>query len=280
MMLGVRAHDFGKLPVEQLAQKIHEKGLSCIQLALPKAIAGFDNDIGRLNPGLAWRIRETFHKYNIQIAVLGCYINPVHPDPEERRQQLNRFKEYIRFARDFGCSIIGTETGSLNRDFSFNPENHGDEAFKTLVQSVTELVEEAEKFGVFVGIEGVRNFIIHSPQRMKHLIDAIGSNHLQVIFDPVNYLSLQNYKNQDQIIKDAFNLFGDRIQILHAKDFIVENDTLKGVRIGSGILNYELLIKLLKIQKPYVNILMEEAVVEDMDKNIQFIKNVYKHTTL
>jgi sugar phosphate isomerase/epimerase len=56
------------------------------------------------------------------------------------------------FARDFGCSVVGTETGSLNSDFSFHPGNRGEEAFQVVVAGVRELVEEAERFGVFAGI--------------------------------------------------------------------------------------------------------------------------------
>ena len=154
MRIGVRAHDFGKQPVEDLARKISQMGYDCIQLALSKAIYGMDFSLGKLNPGMAWRIGKTFEKYGIQIAVLGCYINPVHPDKTERRHQIEQFKEHLRFARDFGCGIVATETGSLNGDFSFHPDNHGEKALYDLVESIKEMTEEAERFGVITAIEG------------------------------------------------------------------------------------------------------------------------------
>ena len=120
MRLGVRAHDFGKLPVEELAGRIASKGFSCVQLAPPKAIAGFDTDLGRLSPGFACHVKEAFQRQHLQIAVLGCYINLADPDAGQRQRQLARFKEYLRHARDFGCSVVGTETGSVNPDFSRN----------------------------------------------------------------------------------------------------------------------------------------------------------------
>ena len=54
MRIGIRAHDFGKLPAEELARRIAAKGLTCVQLAVSKAIAGLDLSRGALNPGLAW----------------------------------------------------------------------------------------------------------------------------------------------------------------------------------------------------------------------------------
>src|SRR4030042_2601376 len=142
MNLGVRAHDFGKNDVEVLAKKISEKGFKSIQLALNKAIAGIDNLDGILSPGLAAYIRDTFNKNNINIAVLGCYINPIHPDREERKKSINRFKEHIRYARDFGCSIIGTETGSINADCSYNPDTYTKDVFNNFINVIVKLVQK------------------------------------------------------------------------------------------------------------------------------------------
>ncbi len=47
----------------------------------------------------------------------------IHPDCHVRRKELERFKEHIRFARDFGCSIVGTETGNVNPDIVYTEEN-------------------------------------------------------------------------------------------------------------------------------------------------------------
>ena len=50
MRLGARAHDFGKLPVEELAQRISQKRFRSVQLALSKAVYGLDAGLERLNP--------------------------------------------------------------------------------------------------------------------------------------------------------------------------------------------------------------------------------------
>lgn len=275
MRLGVRAHDFGKLPVGELAGRIASQGFCCVQLAPPKAIAGFDTESGRLSPGFACHVKEAFQREGIQIAVLGCYINPVDPDLVQRRRQLERFKEYLRYARDFGCSVVGTETGSLKSDFSFHPGNHGEGAFQTLLGSVSELVREAERFGVCAGIEGVERYVISDSRRMKRLIDGIGSNNLQVIFDPVNLLSAENHQRQDDIIKEAFELFGDRIAVLHAKDFVVEAGGLRSVLAGRGRLNFGLVADLIKARKPGLNVLMEDTDPATVGEGVRFLRSVF-----
>lgn len=275
MILGGRAHDFGKLPVEELAVKASKHGYSYIQLALAKAAAGIDTSLGKLSPGMGNYIRDTFKKENVNIAVLGCYINPIHPDVEERRKHLERFKEHIRFARDFGCSIIGTETGSLKVSGLADYDNESEEAFETLIQSLRELVKEAEKFGVIVAIEGGKNETVTTPQRMRRVLDLIPSNNLQVIYDPTNYLSIDNWKEQDQIIKDAFELFGDRMVAFHSKDFVIENDKICTVPAGTGNLNYELILKLLKEKKPYIYILIEDIKEMYMEESMRLITEIY-----
>jgi len=275
MILGVRAHDFGKLPVEELALKVSRQGYSYIQLALAKAIDGIDSSLGKLSPGMAKYIKDILKKENVQIAVLGCYINPIHPNIDERKKQINRFKEHIRFARDFGCSIVGTETGSLKVDDSSDYDNESKSAFETLIYSLREIVKEAERFGVIVGIEGGKNEVVSTPQRMRKILNLIPSNNLQVIYDPTNYLSACNFIDQDEIIKEAFKLFGDRMVVLHAKDFVIENGEIIIVAAGKGDLNYELILKLIKERKPYIYILLEDIKEEDMDGSMRFITEIY-----
>lgn len=273
MRLGVRAHDFGKLPVGELAERIAAKGFCCAQLAPTKAIAGFDTDAGRLSPGFAWQVAREFERRGIQVAVLGCYINLADPDAGRRAVQLERFKEYVRHARDFGCSVVGTETGSLNPDYSFHPGNRGEAAFQAVLSAVRELVREAEKFGVFVGIEGVERYVVSDVRRIRRLLDEVDSGNLRIIFDPVNLLSIENHEHQNDIIREAFELWGERMAIIHAKDFVVEGDRLRSVPSGQGRLNHELLMRLVQTQKPEISILMEETDADSVDAGRRFLNS-------
>lgn len=278
MRIGVRAHDFGKLPAEELAGRIAAKGLSCVQLAPSKAIEGLDLHPGDLNPGLAFHIGQAFHRHGLQIAVLGCYINPIHPDPDTRKVLLDFFKEHLRFARDFGCGLVALETGSMNADYSFHPDNHGEEAFELSLAGIASLAEEAEKWGVMVGIEGVATHVVSTPARMRRILDTIGSSHLQVVFDPVNLMSADNYRSQDAIIQQAFDLYGDRIVVVHAKDFTVRDKEFSAVRTGMGCLNHDLLLGLLRKRKPHINVLLEEVGENTVADCIRFLHKADSRT--
>lgn len=76
------------------------------------------------------------------------------------------------------------------------------------------------------------------------------------------------------MISEAFNLFGDRINIIHAKDFIIEDGVKKGVPIGKGILDYPFLLKFVKQQKPGIEILIEDAKPESMEDSRKYIEDL------
>lgn len=47
----------------------------------------------------------------------------------------------------------------------------------------------------------------------------------------------------------GFELFGDRIAVIHAKDFVIENGEVKTTVPGKGLLNYPVLLKKIKEKK-------------------------------
>jgi L-ribulose-5-phosphate 3-epimerase len=272
--IGVRAHDFGCLPAGELAAKIAASHMVCAQLALGKAIAGFNLKPGVLNPGFAFDIGKAFREQGVQIAVLGCYVNPIHPDLAIRKSLLELFKEHLRYARDFGNGLVALETGSVNADYSPHPDNHGEAAFQQSLASIAELVADAERFDVSVGIEAVASHTVSTPQKMKRMLDSVASNNLQVVFDPVNLLSLENYREQERVINESLELFGDRIAVIHAKDFIVENGQFKSLSAGLGKLRHDLVMKFAVTQKPGISILLEDTNVQAAEESRRFFRQV------
>lgn len=83
MRIGVRGHDVGRYNLEDLAFYMEEAGIRNVQLALKKSIIEFKVTKETLTPGLARHIKETFAKHNVNVSLLGCYINMSHPNDEE-----------------------------------------------------------------------------------------------------------------------------------------------------------------------------------------------------
>ena len=60
------------------------------------------------------------------------------------------------------------------------------------------------------------------------------------------------------MINDIFSLLGDKICVLHAKDFTVENGEFKMVKPGEGMLNYKLIFEKMKEYNLDIPVICEE----------------------
>jgi sugar phosphate isomerase/epimerase len=261
IQIGLRAHDYGKLPPEQLADTIAAYHPESIQLALAKALVPAPSP-GSLSPGYARRIRKIFEVRNISIAVLGCYINPIHPDPGEREKSLRSFEEHLRFARDFDCALVGTETGSLNANCSFHPDTEKEETFDDFCKSVERLINCAEKCGSMVAIEPVAyQHTISSIEKMDRLLRRFPSPALGVIWDPVNLMPITGLEeSQESFFTRCLECWGDKIAAIHAKDFRMEGGRKKGdLPAGTGDLDWPVLLRLLQKRKDCIDILLENT---------------------
>ncbi len=276
MRIGVRGHDMERVPFEELVSNIKKKGFDCTQLALPKAIYEFNVSEEAMTPGMALYIKQVFAENKVDVAVLGCYHNLANPNKEQLRETMELYKTHIRFASLLGCGVVGTETGAVNERYKYEPANHSEEALQIFINNLREVVGYAEKMGVIMCIEPVWGHIVYNIKRARQVLDAINSPNLQIIFDPVNVISIENYEKQDEIITEAFTLLRKEIAVIHAKDFIVEDGQVKSVISGRGMLNYDLLMKLIKEHKPHIHVLLENTKPENVFEAKEFVERKYE----
>ncbi|MFC5450333.1 sugar phosphate isomerase/epimerase family protein [Paenibacillus aestuarii] len=274
MRLGTLAHTVGHLPLQQLTAKLSGRGIDFVQLALSKAISDIDTSLGKLSPGLANYIGEQFDRAGVRIGVLGCYINPVHPDAQQRRYEIDRFKEHLRYARDFGTSIVATETGDLLTYAAQDRERYEEIGWAVLKQTVEELAEEAERWGVHIGLEPVFTHTLSSTSKMVRILEEVPSSNLGVVFDPINLLPPQAIETQGAFLDEAFAAFGDRIILAHLKDVTVENDKLLSVRSGTGIFHTESFLRKLKQHKPGIDVSLEQLADDTIESTIQYVRQL------
>jgi len=260
---GIRAHDIEANDIHTLFSKIHDLGIECIQLALMRSFPDLIKGTGVFNPGLANEIKKQLVKNQIRVAVLGCYINPVASDESVRRAQLELFKEHIKFAKYIGADMIGTETGS----FGTIEENRSEKVYQILLEGLRELVDYAEKLGVMIGIEPHAMYPIYDSRTAKRMLDDLNSPNVSIILDPVNILDQNNYKNQNEVMKEAFELLGDKIAVIHLKDLVFDENGNKIEKFAcEGILETKTLLMLLKQHKPYIDVMLETVTAEHLDR--------------
>lgn len=261
MKKGIRGHDVKAVGLNNISEKCVDNGIEYLQLVLEKSVQDFK--YGIFSKEYAKTLKNEL--CGVKLAVLGSYINPSNPDEEALRSDIAKFKEKIKYASVLSPIVVGTETGIYKEG-----ETDSEAAYQRVLATIKELTFEAEKYGVNVGVEMVGCFVINSPKKLKRLIEDIGSDNIKAIFDPVNIINIENYQNQDEIIKETFDLLGDRICTIHAKDFCVEKGVLKMVKPTEGLLNYRLIFEKLKENNLDIPIICEE--INDDDAKIAFEK--------
>lgn len=267
LQLGLRLHDGEKLPIEELLPLVRAKGFTCVHLALAKSMKEPPCTPSSLTPGYAGWLKRLFAKNELDIAVLGNYLNLAHPDPEVIKATQEKYYAHLRFASLLGCGMVGTETGAPNPEYKFCSECRSEEALNTFIRNLKPVVRCAEQMGVIMAIEPVAKHIVWNPRRCRRVLDEIGSPNLQVLFDPVNLLSMDNMDRADEVIAEAIELLGPDIAMVHLKDFLPEDagGQLKAAAPGTGGMDYTRVMRFLKAEKPYIYATLENTTPENAE---------------
>lgn len=265
MQIGIRLHDVNTdLPAEQQtmearAETAREEGFSCVHLAFSKVIPGVAFDDCALNEGLAMHTKRVFARQGLDVAVLGCYLNLAHPDPAKLAEIQSRYYGHIRVAALMGAGVVGTETGAPNAAYKMDANTHSSEALDTFVRGLAPVVECAEHYGVTIAIEPVWKHIVYDASRAVQVLDAIASRNLRIILDPVNLLYTGNIDRQEQVVSDAIDKLGDRVAVVHLKDFVREGDELRSITAGTGEMKYAPVLRFIKERKPFIQATLENT---------------------
>ncbi len=281
MQLGIRLHDVNdkeapeRRTLSARAEKAREEGFSCVHLALGKCIQGVRFDAAALDEGLAAYVRRVFRRNELDVAVLGCYLNLAHPDENTVREFQSRYYGNLRVASLAGIGMVGTETGAPNAEYKRDANTHSADALNTFMRNLEPVVECAEHYGVTMAIEPVVNHIVYNADRALEVIRGIGSRNLRIIFDPVNLLGPENVERRGQILGDAMDKLCDHIAMVHIKDYVNAGDKLISVAAGTGEMDYTEILRFLKGRKPFVQATLENTCNDNAVASRELIEKLY-----
>lgn len=282
LQVGIRLHDVNnngnpeEKTMQARAEKAKLEGFSCVHLAYQKVMGQVCFDDAALNEGLACYTKRVFQREGLDIAVLGCYLNLAHPDPEELAKIKSRYFGHLRVAALAGCSVVGTETGAPNAQYKLDANTHSKEALDTFIRNLSEVVERAEHWGVSMAIEPVWNHIVYNADRAVEVLKAVRSPNLRIILDPVNLLCMENADDREEIFQDAFEKLRDHIAVVHIKDFVRRDGKLVSVAAGTGEMRYENLLRMVKQSKPFVQATLENTTNENAVQARELIEGIYR----
>lgn len=216
-------------------------------------VAGTDlwfNPDSELPP--AERIRTSFQEYQATLAQVSCYTNLEVAPGAIRVRQMARLHELIEWTAAAGGRTVVSGCGHVNPDkaeevFSAHPDNWTPAAMDRLVESCAEAAEWAVNAGIVFAVESWVLLTLNSPKKIRELVDRVNNPAFGVLFDPVNLMNLDVHFTNGAMIQEAFDLLGDTIKIVHAKDTILIDSQftyfMSEAKVGEGRLDYEMLLR-------------------------------------
>ena len=245
MNIGIRLHDTAPGTLKERLAFARAQGFSCAHVALSKVLDDFAMEEApeKLTEEYALHVRKIFDESGLECAVLGCYLNLADPNPERRAQTQEIYKAHLRFAAKIGARVVGTETYANPESVFSDPAPRSEEAFQLLVDSLKPVVRCAEECGAILAVEPVWCHIISTPERAARMLEELPSKNLQIILDAVNLIAPEKADRAEDIIRNAVSLLGDRVRILHMKDYVITPEgEMDACACGLGSMRYEQLL--------------------------------------
>ncbi|MBS3180604.1 sugar phosphate isomerase/epimerase family protein [Leucobacter manosquensis] len=286
--------------LETTAKKIQDLGLNAVQLDLH--FKDIDLSSGQITKEKAKRVQDTFRDHDAPICAISGYTNIVHPDLDKRRSNVERLKEIIRSARDFGTPYVISESGTFNAEseWDHDPHNRSEDAYEQVRAVLTELAQEAWDHGATFLLETYVNNVVGSVRETSRVFNDINHPGLELLMDPTNYFDATNIDDQAGVLNEVFDTLGDRVRIAHAKDVkragsdksekhadIGDDDalashTFRGVgeielpAAGLGSLDYDLYVRRLSERNPNIPLIIEHLDESDVPRAKEFLREVLK----
>jgi len=150
----------------------------------------------------------------------------VHPDDGQRALGIRQLQAACRCASWLQAQTTYVRPGSLNPKGPWqpHPENTRLGTLLRLVDSLRQVVGAAEESGIPLAIEGASTSPLDTPERVRDVIEAVGSPALRFNADPVNFVrSLDELYDTTSLTHRLFDCCGRYTVCAHAKDITYDN---------------------------------------------------------
>jgi sugar phosphate isomerase/epimerase len=180
----------------------------------------------------------------LEVLGLNCYANLVHPT--ERAANVGWMRRALRFAAEQGVPWVNAMAGTREAGLSFwayHPENYAEATWADLLASVRALLHQ----DVRLTLEPYMLTPLATTERLRRLLDDVGSAQLALCLDPVNLIEPREYHRSAEVVAAMFRTLGDRVVAVHAKDHYLHRQKAT-VQIdervpGEGELPYDALLR-------------------------------------
>ncbi len=222
----------GRMSVAQWAQIGSAVGLDAIDLSTL-----FVHDS---SPAILANLRSDIETAGVSVAMVTSYQDFTHPDPAQRKRELDRSRETIRIAASLGAKYLHVTAGQAH------PQTPREAGIDWALFGLSQLIEFSRGSGVELVIENHSRPSVweyadfsQSPDIFLEIVRRTDELGLGVNFDTANATAFAD----DPAI--LLSKLVDRVVTVHTADTAVRG-ALKMVLLGTGIVPFLVLFRQLK----------------------------------
>jgi sugar phosphate isomerase/epimerase len=220
-------------------------------------------------------------KYDIIIAEVGAWCNPMATYPEERKRNIENCKNRLFVADEMGAKCCVNIAGNLgNRWDGHSDKNLTAEAFDLIVETTREIIDSVKPKRTFYTLEMMPWMYPVDEDSYFDLIKAIDREHFAAHIDIVNIIySPWRYYNTAAIIKNSFAKLGKYIKSVHVKDMIMFDDMpvhINEIIPGKGNFDHKCLVEEVRKLDENIPMMLEHlASKEEYIQAGEYIKSLF-----
>jgi sugar phosphate isomerase/epimerase len=221
-----------------------------------------------ITPELAAHVRQVFDEQSMPLLQLwGPYPCIISPDEEIRKSGVEGARDIVRLAKLMGVKESGVRPTSFNPrgDWFPHPDNYSQVAEDRLVQSLSEILETAEELDITLVLEVHVTTTLHSPARIRKVIERTGSKRLKVNIDPCNMVKdLETAFAPQAMLRECFDTLGEFCATIHCKDYALGEHFVVHISeavVGTGLMDWDTLLQCAYAMNPDVYVVIEHLPV-------------------
>jgi sugar phosphate isomerase/epimerase len=196
-----RYNEATKLPIERCLELASDMGFDAFEVL---HVQMTDESSGYLQ-----RLKRRAFTLGMPLCGFSTHQGFVSPDAERRQQNIDHTRHCMQLAHEMGIPTIRVNTGRWGTIRSFDElmANNGieprlegytdDDAFGWVISSFEQLIPDAERYGVLLGLENHWG-LGRTAEGVLRIVQAINSPWLQVTADTGNFLEKQ-YEQLEQL---------------------------------------------------------------------------------
>ena len=194
--------------------------------------------------------KDAMKKYDVRIAEVGAWCNPMHPDKKEAEAKIKYMIERLRLAEELEAATCVNILGTKQTGYWCGPhkECYSEEFFKEAVEVSQRIIDEVNPAHTKLSFEMMPYCFLDSPQEYLRFLEAVDRPAAGVHLDICNTMNHpRRFYGNGEFIKETVALLKDNIVTLHLKDIAMKEDILtvafEEVLLGTGGIDYVTLME-------------------------------------